>query len=352
MIIHLIANDGSPLTVTPDRIWGQGVGGAELAMMSLMETFAARGHEVTVYNDPSSPGVYDGVTYDNRAAFVTENARDVLIIFRSPNALVNFRRLSKTQRIIWWSTDQYTIGSFAELAGLVQFCVTISPFHTNYHKARYGVPAEKIGHIDLQVRLQDYDEVEVERVRKQLIFCSIPDRGLPILKKVWQRVLPEVPEAALTITSDYTLWGSPTPNNQQHRLAWAMENKISFLGKVPRKELVRHQLASEILSYPCIYEELFCISAAECQVAGAYPVTSGYGALETTNQFGDVVTGTPSNPQYAELFANHLIGLLTDEYEYLQKRRENMMIAARRRFNPTLIAETWEHLFDKGTLPK
>ena len=37
--IDLLCNDGSPIGVTPLNIYGRGVGGAELSMMTLMEIF-------------------------------------------------------------------------------------------------------------------------------------------------------------------------------------------------------------------------------------------------------------------------------------------------------------------------
>lgn len=348
MKIHLIANDGSPLKVTPPVIDGRGVGGAELAMMTLMQLFADRGHEVEVYNDPDVPGVHGGVLYRPRQEFVTEAPRDILIIFRSPNPLINFRRLPKNQKIIWWSTDQHTVGNFAELASLVHHIVTISPFHKAYFAGRYGIDSGKMGHIDLPVRLADYDAHEVERVPKQLIFCSIPDRGLDLMQQAWHQIKESIPEAKLIITSDYTLWGNPSPGNHGHRLRWAMEADIEFVGNVPRSELVKYQLQSEIHSYPCTYEELFCISAAECQVAGAYPFTSTKGALETTNQFGTTITGDPHGADWVTLFSKAIINSLGDEYQYLERRREIMMEGARRRFSPDRIVGIWETLFTEG----
>src|SRR5207244_6817836 len=42
------------------------------------------------------------------------------------------------------------------------------------------------------------------------------------------------------------------------------------------------QLEAELMLYPCIFEEMFCISALECMAAGAVPVTTSTGALPTT----------------------------------------------------------------------
>lgn len=378
MKIDLIANDGSPIGVTPNDIYGKGVGGAELAMMSLMDVFAQRGHEVRVYNDAIRGGDFNGVDYRGRHTFNPREARDALIIFRSPNPLMIG---ALARRKIWWSMDQYTIGSYVSLAELVDYCVTISPRHTEYHKKVYRIEDSKIGHIDLGVKVEEYDrEISQEgcapcknsgkiningrpeecprcegrgklsKVEGRMIWCSIPDRGLRILHAAWPLIKRDVPQASLVITSDYTLWGASS-NVSGHRLDWAGMEGVRFLGNIPREELVQHQIKAEIMPYPCVYEELFCISAAECQVAGALPVTSMAGALPTTNSFGITVQGDLTNPlTLQQNFVDRITSLMRHDRPYLEERRKTMRIGAKLRFDWNTIAETWEKLFEEGTL--
>lgn len=348
MKIDLICNDGSPIGVTPKLIYGRGVGGAELSMMTLMEVLASRGHEVAVYNDPAGAGEYEGVNYLPLSSFDVGKPRDGLIIYRSPNIRYNPRYRGQFSTI-WWSTDQYTVGDFRALAASVDFSVTISPYHTEHHIRRYKVPRDKIGHIDLGVRLSDYSE-EVEKVRDRMIFCSIPDRGLELLLNAWPRIRERVADASLVITSDYTLWGAPNPANHQWRLRWARQEGVQFLGAIPRHDLIKHQQMAEIQSYPCIYEELFCISAAECAVAGALPVTSGAGALVTTNEFGIIVPGEPNTSAFVANFVDRITSLLTHERQYMEKTARTMKAGAAMRFDWNVIAEKWEHLIEEGKL--
>ena len=349
MILDLLCNDGSPIGVIPADIEGRGVGGAELAMMSLCSTLARRGHTVRVYNDPTQPGEHDGVFYLPLAAYENRLPRDAIIIYRSPNKRYDPRHMAPKVKKVWWSTDQYTIGDFRALAYLVDYVVTISDYHTKYHRDRYGIGAEKIGHIDLGVRVGEYQRAPVDRVQNSLLFCSIPDRGLRVLHAAWPLIQTVVPDATLTITSDYRLWGVDA-RNAEHRLMWAEHRGVSFLGKVARSQLVQIQMASEIMSYPCTYEELFCISAAECQVAGALPVTSGAGALPTTNEWGILILGEPTEPDFVKRFVERITSLLTKERDYLEKRRETMRLLAARRFDWDVIAARWEKVLTEGRL--
>ena len=338
LTIDLYANDGSPLGIAPPDIYGRGVGGAELSMMTWAETMAKRGHRVRVYNNPPTPDDYDGVSYANQASFQANEYRDVFVVYRSPNPWI---KAANAGVKLFWSCDQYTIGDFAkDVFPHVDRIVCISPFHVNYHKARYGAENGKIGYIDLGVRLGDYPE-GVEKIEGRCIFCSVPDRGLQILRVVWPRIKERAPHASLVITSDYTLWGAP-PLNHQYRLKWLDQQSANFVGKVPRHELARLQMEAQVHSFPCTYEELFCISAAECQAAGAVPVTSDFGALPTTNEWGRVLVGHPMDGKWQRAFVDNVVGaLLADDAPDIAGR-------ARERFDWDAICERWENLIETG----
>jgi glycosyltransferase involved in cell wall biosynthesis len=191
----------------------------------------------------------------------------------------------------------------------------------------------------------------VKKIKNRAIFCSIPDRGLAELHAAWPLILKEVPDATLVITGDYRLWGLSTPNNHFHRLMWTdFVDSVHFLGKVSRKDLVVLQSEAEIMAYPCIYEELFCISAAECQVAGAYPVTSGFGALVTTNEFGTIISGDPHTPHFISEFTRTIVEHFTSRRGELEEIAPFMMDKAKERFSWRNIAQRWIRLFEEGHL--
>lgn len=349
MRIDVLINDGSPLGVIPQDIYDRGVGGAELSMMTLMEKLGERGHDVIVYNNPRIVGDHGNVRYLKQEAYNDRTPKDVVIIYRSPNKRFHPEHMPADVKKIWWSTDQFTIGNFAEFAQKVDYVVTISPYHTKYHHRNYRIePGKKMNHIDLGVRIEDYDH-EVEKVDGRMIFCSIPDRGLHVLHAAWPLIKRDAPHASLVITADYTLWGA-SANVGKHRLDWAGTDDVRYLGNIKRKLLVQEQLKAEIMAYPSVYEELFCISSAECSVAGALPVTSATGALVTTNDSGIIIPGNPTAPAWVKSFASRIVSLLNQEHDYLVERQGTMVANARRRFDWNVIVERWEKLFEEGKL--
>jgi glycosyltransferase involved in cell wall biosynthesis len=125
-----------------------------------------------------------------------------------------------------------------------------------------------------------------------------------------------------------------------YQLAYAAHQNVSYVGAVKRKELIQYQLEAELLLYPCIYEELFCIAVAEAQVAGAIPITSQNGAVKTTNSFGVQIKGSPYDPKFIEEFAQSTVLLLQDpDLKYKQIEMQNKAI---KRFALDRILDQWE----------
>ena len=88
MKIDVLCTDGSPLGVSYKTIWGDkwqiGVGGAELALLTLCEMWTQAGHIVTLYNDPRELNA-SPFEQRNTSDFIPNENRDILIVFRSPN---------------------------------------------------------------------------------------------------------------------------------------------------------------------------------------------------------------------------------------------------------------------------
>ena len=217
-------------------------------------------------------------------------------------------------RKIWWSCDQYTVGNFREFSRHVDAVVVISPFHAQYFSDVYGINSVSV--IDLAVRQQDYT-VSVDKDPMQCLFSSVPDRGLPQLARVWERVLQQVPQAKLAITSGWSLWTGANTDylEARYRALFANMRGVQYHAAVSREKLVIEQLKSSLLVYPCVYDELFCISCAEAQVAGAWPLTSNFGALRTTNM-GTVLAGSPNDAQWQEDFSAHVVDRLVNPGKY------------------------------------
>lgn len=340
--ISFLANDGSPLGVTMRSLWGEdgrlGVGGAEQALLTICEGFHDRGYDVTLYNDPLERGA-SPFKQKMLTEFDPAEDRDYLVAFRSPNE----RIAGAKGKLIWWSCDQSTIGDFALFSKRVEKIVVISPHHAAYFRNLYGIENTVV--IDIPVRVKDYANSpasQVSKIPKRCIYTSIPDRGVMELRAAWPLIHREVPEASLVLTSDWRLWDSRLDGSVvwEFQLAYAGLPNVSYVGAVKRKELIQYQLEADLLLYPCVYDELFCISVAEAQVAGAIPITSQSGAIITTNSFGHQIRGNPRSPGFVEEFVRKAVKTLQDPD--LNEKQVEMQKKAIKRFSLNRILDEWE----------
>lgn len=343
MKIALLCNDGSPLGVSLKDLWGKGrrgigIGGSEYALLTMCEQWHNDGHEVILYNDPLDKS--DNL-FDQRAisSFDTRDDPDVLITFRSPNPRAI---ASKAKLKVWWSCDQFTLPHlrFQDFASHMDKIVLISEYHKNYFADTYNIHDTVV--IDLPVRFQDFDLVkDVKKVKNRMIFTSVPDRGLQYLWYMWPRIKRDIPDAELCITSDYRLWNCSNPQNQQHRLQWMHYEGIRFLGAIPREQLLKEQAEAEFLLYPSYYDtaELFCVSVAEAQAMGAFPITSSWGALETTNM-GSIIPGRADRTDFHQRFIDEVKRLSEDAWELVDETNR-IQTRAKQRFHPSIISKQW-----------
>jgi hypothetical protein len=332
MKISILTNDGSPLGVTLATLQGDdphqpGTGGAELALLTMCELWSKAGHDVNLYNNPRG---FDKSPFrqSNIQDFNPQEDRDILIVFRSPNS----RAIGAKGLRVWWSCDQSTIGDFKKFAPEVHKIVTISQFHADYFKKTYGIENTTV--IDLPVRTWEYEQ-DIQKVPKRCLFSSVPGRGLGELLQMWPRIVRDVPEASLVITSDYRLWGIGAPMNNEFVARIPGLKNVTMRGAIRRSELVQEQLKAEYLTYTNSYSELFCYAVAEAETAGAIPIvtTSPDCALKTTNMglFSDL-----------GCYAEYAISTLQNPADYM---RSELVQKSLTRFGPERILAEWDKVF-------
>jgi glycosyltransferase involved in cell wall biosynthesis len=335
--IDIIVNDGSPIGVTEKTMHGEdgrlGVGGAELALLTMCGAWQYYGNDVHLYNSPTTA---NGSSFPQHPMeeFNPKADRDILIIFRSPNRKI----LNAKGKKIWWSCDSYTVDDFHEFRGWVDKVVCISSYHAKYFKDMYGI-YDGIP-IDLPVRTWEYRD-PIPKIPKRCIFTSIPDRGVMELHAAWPRIQSQVPEASLVITSDWRLWteDATVENIRRYKHSYSMQPNVTYLGAVKRSDLVKIQMEADLHLYPSIFEEMFCISVAESQVAGAFPITSTSGALATTNM-GKSIYGNPQDVRWQDTFVKTAVEFLTDSN--LPKKQEWIRECSKKRFSVENIINQWE----------
>jgi glycosyltransferase involved in cell wall biosynthesis len=343
--VELVCTDGSPLGVVPQTLWGDehrvGLGGSEYLLMTLCEAWAKQ-HNVILYNNPHTTNRPDA-KFEQRsiADFDVNVQHDIVIAFRSPNARVVAAKANMT---VWLSCDQQTIGNFANFATCVDKIVCISEFHKQYFQSTYGI-VNNVNVIDIPVRYQDFTQFKEDKVKNRFIFTSVPARGLDNLCRIWSRIVDAIPDASLVITSDYRLWGKECgAGNEQFRTHFLSKPNVLYFGALDRASYLRELMKAQVCLYQSNYDELFCVSIAEAEALGVYPITSSTGALPTTN-VGTVITGNGDDAGLDQLFIEQAVGTVRDQ-EFLKQVQEDVKQEASRRFALPVIMKKWDDVLE------
>lgn len=337
---------------------GDGLGGAESALVQLTRTLAAMGADVHVFNDCPSPGRFNGVHYHHIAQEQELLGRewDAFVLFRvSPNAALWAEVRAK--KTLFWTCDQYTTMDWPEsIFPFVDLTVAISEHHRQFLISHWRADRDKTIVLPLGVTPAEFSELPA-KVRDRMIYCSVPRRGLKWLADIFPRVKARVPGATLAITGDYTLWGSPTPQNEEFKALFAGMEGVEFLGKVSRARLIEEMGKAELHVYPCDYEvqvpytdikvagENFCLASLECQAAGTPTVATPNGALVTTVDNGNSGYLIRGHYPGEEAFTERVVNVVEDLLSLHRATLGQMARYARQRalteFAWPVIARRW-----------
>lgn len=272
-----------------DTVNEGGIGGSETAVVEIAKRLVKAGWRVTVYNRSDAPPkgkTVDGVKYVNMWTFNPNDEFNVLWIWRNIN-LVDLNL--KAKKTILDLHDVPNANDYTEerLAKIDKIFVK-----TNYHRTLLPhVDDKKFVIVGNGIDLSRFDQ-EAERHPHRFIYSSTPDRGLDTILELWPKVRDKLPDAELHV---FYGWGTfyEFQKNNPERMAWMKkvqemmkQDGVFDHGRVGQKELALEMLKSSFWLYPTEFPEIHCITACEMQAAGVIPITSGFAALEETQQSG------------------------------------------------------------------
>jgi glycosyltransferase involved in cell wall biosynthesis len=179
---------------------------------------------------------HDGVYYLPRSLY---KGNDIVLAINSrPQKLGNYN-------IIWFSWNNVKDINYLDFNERI----VLSPYHQSIFGSNSRV-------VPLTCNPDDFQSVQ--KIKKQCLYSSSPDRGGHFLKSIWNEV--EAATGAKLI--------------------------CTYEGNHSEEDMKKLYKESEFWLHPGQGVELFCISAVKAQVAGCIPVVVPNMALETTVKYG------------------------------------------------------------------
>lgn len=245
--------------------WDKRLGGSEETIVKWASGLTERNHTVRVFHN-GRHGIYKGVLYEPQEEY---DEGDVTIN-------VNYPQFGRRGKTFYYST------------------LTGNPDVSQYDAV--GIVSEyaraTINHPNIVIIPPGYDSDKIypaEKIPKQCLYASSPDRGLDTLAQIWPSVVEKYPDAQLIVTYGGQI---NTPN--------------TTCGEYTENEMNELFNTSDIWVHPANGGELYCISGIKAQVAGAVPVYFPTMALAETVKEG--VACKDGRDMYAQI-----ISLLDDE---------------------------------------
>ena len=257
------------------------LGGTEQVLLNTVK-YLAKEFNVYVTGDVAEMSV-DGVEYINRELlWKTPRTYDVVIGVGYIHFLLDLENKVKYNKTYLWihNTEYYPYykgetlpdnGKYLlpKLSGII--CV--SEWHKKQISEKYDYPLDKTQVIYNSVNTIDFDE-DVEKIKDSFIYSSHPERGLNTLLELWYYIKDIKPNATLKVFCPK--YGLDVFNQTYKKLNL---KDVHFIGNVDAKTLRQEYSKAEYWFYPTQYEETFCITAVEAQLAGCKIITSPIGAL-------------------------------------------------------------------------
>jgi glycosyltransferase involved in cell wall biosynthesis len=290
------------------------LGGAEGAVVALVEALAGRGHRVEVYNRCAARLLHKGVSWIPLAEGTPE-AADLYIANRGNRLIGLVPRARKA--LFWIHNPARYLKKWRYVWALWRrkpVIVCIGDYHATTVPGwmpRGGLEVIPYG-LDESFR---HAEPLASPPPPRAIFTSNPLRGLDWVLDVWtRRIRPALPEAELHIYSGPTVYGE-AGGKQAKAMAAVLSRAKSLESSgvrcaqpLPRAQLIQALRGARAMLYRGDENETFCAAVAEAQALGVPVVAQPIGSLP--ERVVDGVTGDLAVD--AETFAASSVVLLRD----------------------------------------
>ena len=270
------------------------LGGSETAIACLTKNFP-EDYTIYVTGDVEEEKV-DNVIYvhiNNLKNLIKTTPFHSIIVSRYLNFYELYRNFSAYQTFIWahditlyaYGTDLTVESILTKWSSKITGCICQTEWHQNLFLSSFPQLKDKINIINNGINVNMFNSVQVKKVINRFIYTSCSERGLYKLTQLWSRILEELPDAELVISSY-----NDFPKSEEDYKIQEIINKtpsIKHVGKLNRTELYNLMSSAEYWLYPSYFQETSCITSLELLASEViclyYPVA---GLVNTVGNYG------------------------------------------------------------------
>jgi glycosyltransferase involved in cell wall biosynthesis len=242
-------------------------GGSEGSAIRFALELAKLGNDVSFFTPEAEPNTKDGVSWHAVETGEYKHGYDVAIAIRFPNVLLDVE--AKVKALYCCDPEIVDLPAYTK-AGFVNLVMVISKYQMQLFQLQHPIDEKLYFETNAGIHWNDYNRLDIPKVRGRCIYCSAPVRGLSALVGIWPLIRKSVPWATLHVMSSLCLWGIDyNPCNDPLISQLTALDGVTYRGFVSREELIEEQLQSVLLLLPGnqTSPEMCCMAAMECAAA-------------------------------------------------------------------------------------
>lgn len=323
-------------------LFHKGLGGSESAVISMARELHKIGFQVTVFNNCDSVNYYDGIEYVHIKDINNYKDFDAVVVSRTVAPFLEVNWISNTKLKILWLHDTFIQGDeLVEdllIARKIDYIFTLSDWHTSYIlNANHGKRRmfEVLKRFVFQTRngVNPYPVILGNKKPLNFVYNASATKGLvPLVTKIWPKVLEKYPEAKLTVIGGYYRFKEPDEQEKTvNNLKDSNIPNVTFTGVISQNEIAQILSDSYLMLYPTSFPETSGISTMESIYYDTPVLTNRFGALEETAiDSCCYLIDYPTTPnglfpninedEQVNKFLDKLDSIIADPYLYQQKQ--------------------------------
>ena len=259
------------------------------------------------------------------------NRDDIVIGFNYPDLASKFNNIDKPT-LIHWATllpqqSSYDLFKIEDNLNTWDEFIFVSyyqqmKFLEQYNfKGKTSVLKNGISKYFEKQNLFPDNVFNIQNKKLQMIYTSIPYRGLKQVVEVFNIVKKQVPNITLEIYSSMNLYQMNDDDAQFFYNHLKQIDGINYHPSVSQKELANHVKESLFFAYPTIEEESSCICLMEAMASGCICLLSNNGALfETSAGYCDLFSANENMDLCIQNMAEKIIALCKSNISKVQEQ--------------------------------
>lgn len=302
------------------------LGGTQSAICYFLEEMKNNKHDVYLFNKISEEKEIRGVKHIPATQYLnyikTNNINfDFIIVSCLPHDLFQIKITLNNPNIVYCLWTGHDIDQQAsqilkdtKAKDMIDLFIFVSDWQRKRYIETYSINFGKtlIMLNGIGKPFDKYLNLPINKLKKSMTYCSIPWRGLELLKPIYQEIKNKHTDASLQIYSGMNIYNQKENNNYDD---FKTLPNVSHTFGIGQEELANKLYNIEFLTYPNIFQETSCITVLQAMACGCLIVTSNLGALKETmngmNEYIDINIYNFDKDTYINNFVYKLDNLIS-----------------------------------------